>query len=99
MTNNDKKPLYNKGDKVFINKLFVIGESTMEIKSLDEPVIATVAEVRQRCSEPFGIPYVLVLPDEISKSYNYAKVCYWETDIICKFEDEEELIWKVWGDQ
>ena len=94
-----EKQLYNKGDRVWINKLFVIGETTMESKNLIDPIIATVAEVRGKCSEPFGIPYLLVLPDYVLKTNDCAKVCYWETDIICKVENEEELIWKVWGDQ
>tara|TARA_R110001592_G_scaffold120430_1_gene324642 strand:+ start:8239 stop:8532 length:294 start_codon:yes stop_codon:yes gene_type:complete len=96
---NSKQHLYRKGDQVWINKLFVIGEVTMETKNLVDPIIATVAEVRKQCSEPFGFPYVLILPDSVYESNICAGVCYWETDIICKFEDEEDLIWKVWGDQ
>ena len=91
--------MYSKGERVWIDTLFVVGETTMHIKKLVDPIIATVAEVRGSCSEPFGVPYILVLPDHILKTNNCAEVCYWETDIICKVEIEEELIWKVWGDQ
>lgn len=96
---NAEKPLYNKGDQVWIDQLFIIGEITMEIKKLVDPIIVTVAEVRGKCSDPFGYPYLLHMPEHILAANNCAKVCYWESDIICKFEDDDEFIWKVWGDQ
>ena len=91
--------LYSKGDRVWINKLFVLGEITMEVVSLKDPIIASIKEVKERCSEPFGIPYIVDLPKTVLKKYNCAKVCYWESDILCKAEDEDDLFWKVWGDQ
>ena len=95
-----KEPgLYKAGDRVWINKLFVMGDVTMEVVDLKNPFIATVKEVKERCSEPFGVPYVISLPKHITKKDNCANACYWETDIICKVEDEEDLFWKVWGDQ
>lgn len=97
--NNDKPGLYLKGDRVWIDKLYVLGDITMEVVKLDNPIIAYIKEVKERCSEPFGIPYVVDLPKNITDNYNCAKVCYWESDIMFKADEEEELFWKVWGDQ
>lgn len=91
--------IYKVGDRIWIDKLFVLGEITMEVMDLKDPIIASIKEVKERCSEPFGIPYIVELPKAVLKKYNCAKVCYWESDILCKVDDEEELFWKVWGDQ
>ena len=91
--------IYRKGDKVWIDKVFVLGEITMEVVKLDKPVLATIKEVKERCSEPFGVPYVVLLPKPITEAYNCAKVCYWESDILYKHEDDEDFFWRVWGDQ
>ena len=96
--NNKVKGLYEKGQQVYVNKLYILGE-TIEVKTLDTPIIAKIKEVHERCSEPFGVPYVLELPADITDKNNCAKVCYWESDILCKVEEDEELIWKIWGDQ
>lgn len=93
-----EKGLFREGQKVWINKVYVLGETLTSVK-LKEPVIAEVKKVKQRCSEPFGVPYVLTLPEEITNEYNCAKVCYWESDIMCEVDEEEELFWKIWGDQ
>ena len=92
------KSKYRQGQKVWIDKIYVLGDTLTAVK-LKEPVIAEIKSVHQRCSEPFGVPYVLELPKEITDSHNCAKVCYWECDIMCKVDEEEELFWKIWGDQ
>lgn len=91
------KTKYKEGQKVWINRIYVLQENLQTVQ-LKDPVVAEVKSVRERCSEPFGVPYVLTLPEEVTNKYNCAKVCYWESDIMCEV-DEEELFWKIWGDQ
>ena len=92
------QPLYKVGDRVFVGKIFDLKE-TIHVVNLENPVIAEVVVVGQKCSEPFGYPYTILLPLEIRERYNIAGVCYWETDILDKVETDEELFWKTWGDR
>ena len=88
-------PLYTRGDYVLIEKLFVI-EDSLRAKMLESPIVARVAENRGHTS--LGYAYVLTIPNEHVLP-NSAGVCYWESDILCKTEDPDELLWKIWGDQ
>jgi hypothetical protein len=89
---------YREGQKVWINRVYVL-EETLKTVALKVPVIAEVKKVKQRCSEPFGTPYVLILPENITTVYSCAPICYWGSDIMCELDEEEELFWKIWGDQ
>lgn len=90
--------LYSVGDRVYVNVVFDLRETIYVIK-LDKPIVATISVVGEKCSEPFGYAYTLRLPDHIYQKYNVARVCYWESDILCKEKFQEDLIWQLWGDQ
>ena len=89
------EPLYAAGDFVLIEKLFFI-ESSLHVKKLDVPIVVRVTENRGHTS--LGYAYVLSIPEK-HKLPNAAGVCYWESDILCKTEDPDEYLWKIWGDQ
>ena len=99
ISDNHPPALYNVGDLVYIKEIYVLDDTTMHVRELDHMMIVKIEDVHERCSEPFGYPYVLKLPEEITEKYNCAKVCYWESDICGRYISDEDLFWQVWGDQ
>ena len=88
-------PLYSAGDYVFINQIYILKESLRTVR-LDKSIVARVLENKGPSS--LGYAYVLDIPPQ-HKPNNIANVCYWESDILCKTENPDEYLWKVWGDQ
>ena len=88
-------PLYQPGDYVVIDQIYVI-EGTLKTVHLEEPIAARI--VKNKGHTSLGYAYVLSIP-EAHRPANHAKVCYWEDHIVCKTEDPDELLWRIWGDQ
>ena len=88
-------PLYHPGDFVIIDQIYVTEGSLMTVH-LEEPITARVLKNKGHTS--LGYAYVLSIP-EAHRPPNIANVCYWEDHIVCKTEDPDEYLWKIWGDQ
>ena len=94
--NHPPPPLYNSGDFVWIDQIYVV-ETSLLIKKLEKPIVARVSKRKDR-TPSFGWAYYLIIPPKF-KPENHANACYWEDDILGIAEDPDELIWKIWGDQ
>ena len=85
-----KETKYKVGDKVIISHDLNSNGMWINIP----PTIATVIKVKE-ITPTFGVPYVLEVR---GRRLSY---CFWERDIDCKYEPEndEEELWKMWGDK
>ena len=92
---NTPSPKYEPGDFVIIDEIFVIDVTLVKLK-LEKPIAVRV--VKNKGFTSLGYAYVLNIPEQ-HKPPNIAAVCYWESDIVCKTEDPDELLWRIWGDQ
>ena len=82
-------PKYKLNDKVLINKIFSRDSGGQWIPII--PQYVTVEKVQQTPT----LGWLYVLKQEDGKT---LPVCYTEEDIIEEYDDEEAL-WKVWGDK
>jgi len=84
----NKDSFYKRGDYIIINKIFDNSSSGQWVETKEK-----IAKIESFTKTPtFGYMYTVSIDGKI------LKVMYTKNDIIKKYNEDPDNIWKMWGD-